>query len=184
MKAAQEKSSGTRQRILDTASRLFYQQGYNLTGINQLIEEAQVAKASLYQHFSSKDDLLLAYLSQKSREWFTQLQEHVASYSSPKEKILATFDLLENFSNQVQCQGCNFQNAASEVPLTNEKVRTLIKNHKEGMRRFFAQVMEPTGQEAMADEVYLLFEGALISTRVLQSSWPVQTARKMIERIV
>ena len=67
-----------RERILDTASRLFYDQGYQATGINQIIEEASIAKSSLYQHFRTKDDLLVAYLKIAEREWFEGLHEKIS----------------------------------------------------------------------------------------------------------
>ena len=68
----------TRKRIIDTASRLFYQQGYTATGINQIIEEADISKASLYQHFKSKEDLLLEYLEIVSAQTMLNLCEKSA----------------------------------------------------------------------------------------------------------
>ncbi|MVM36813.1 TetR family transcriptional regulator [Spirosoma sp. HMF3257] len=176
--------SETRERIIDTASRLFYKQGYNLTGINQLIDEAGVAKASLYQHFSSKEELLIAYLTKTSSEWFIQLNSHVAPYDTPKAKVLAAFDLLLNFSEEVSFRGCNFQNIISEVPQESESVRAVIRNHKARMRQFFTDLLAETAQAELADAVTVLFEGALIAGQMQQDVWPVQSAGVLIQKIL
>ena len=79
----------TRERIVDTASRLFYTQGYNSTGINQVIKEAGVAKASLYQYFPSKEDLLAEYLKVTALATNKTLKDIVNRFDTPKEKVLA-----------------------------------------------------------------------------------------------
>src|ERR1700744_5813371 len=79
-------------KILDTANKLFYQQGYNATGINQIIEEAGVAKGSLYQHFQSKNDLLLGYVELNHQGWFNRIKAYVDKATDPKEKLLAVYD--------------------------------------------------------------------------------------------
>lgn len=176
--------SETRERIIDTASRLFYKQGYNLTGINQLINEAGVAKASLYQHFASKEDLLIAYLTKTSSEWFIQLNSHVAPYDTPKAKVLAAFDLLLSFSETVSFRGCHFQNIISEVPLESDAVRAVIRTHKARMRQFFTNLLAETDQAAQADVITVLFEGALITGQMQQDAWPVVAAQALIEKIL
>lgn len=77
-----------RARIIETASILFHQQGYNSTGINQVISEAKVAKASFYQHFKSKDDLCIEFLNVRHNYWFTELSNFISKSKNTKEKIL------------------------------------------------------------------------------------------------
>jgi len=174
----------TRERILDTAARLFYAQGYNSTGINQVIKEANVAKASLYQHFPSKEDLLIEYLTVTGNETEKSLRAHIAKYKTPKEKVLATFDFLAKFIKQTEFNGCNFLNVAAEVPHENEKVRSLIRKQKNGIRALFAEMLKPIHKESLSDELYLLFDAALITSRVHRDLWPIRTARKTIEKLV
>jgi AcrR family transcriptional regulator len=181
---AESRPSETRQRIIDTAARLFYAQGYNLTGINQLISEAGVAKASLYQHFASKEDVLIAYLTKESEEWFVGLRAHVAPFGTPKEKVLATFDLLNDYSVSVNFRGCKFQNIISEVPQDLESVRAIIRSHKAGMRHFFADLLADTNQAHLADAITVLFEGALIAGQMQQDRWPVVSARSLVETLL
>ena len=170
-----------RQRILDTAARLFYQQGYPFTGINQLIAEAGVAKASLYQHFRTKDEILHAYLRQVSQQWFGQVEEAVASGDSAKAKVLAAFDLLKDFLVAVNFRGCNFQNAIVQLAPEEQEIRAFIQEHKQKMGRVFAGLV---ADAALAEELALLFEGALISSQIRGDLAPVATARRMAERLL
>lgn len=176
-----KEAPNVRQRILDTAARLFYQQGYPLTGINQLIAEAGVAKASLYQHFRTKDELLLAYLQQVSQQWFGQVEEAVATGTTPKAQVLAVFDMLREFLVAVGFRGCNFQNALVQLAPEETAVRTFIQEHKNKMSRVFARLL---GAGELAEEINLLFEGALIASQLQGGLAPVTTARRMAERLL
>lgn len=174
-------SATVRQRILETAARLFYQQGYPLTGINQLIAEADVAKASLYQHFRTKDEILLAYLQQASQQWFQQLDEAIATGTTPKAKVLAVFDMLHDFLVAENFRGCNFQNALLQLPPEETLVRTFIQEHKARIGRVFADLLnDPT----LAEEMALLFEGALVSSQTMGNAAPAATARRVAERLL
>lgn len=172
-----------RQRILDTAARLFYRQGYGATGINQLIAEAGVAKASLYQHFATKDEVLKAYLEQTSRDWLAQVEAAAATGTTPREQVLAVFDLLNGFLTDVEFRGCNFQNALVQLAPEETEVRSFIQQHKTKMEQLFARLL-PAAEPPLIAEVALLFEGALISCQLQQSTAPVATARRILERMI
>ncbi|MBS1523851.1 MAG: TetR/AcrR family transcriptional regulator [Bacteroidetes bacterium] len=173
-----------RNQIVDTASRLFYKQGYNATGINQIIDEAGVAKASLYQHFHSKEDLLAAYLTEKGIETNAALKAVADQHKNPKEKVLAIFDFLDKLTNQNDYYGCNFLNIASELPVDSTRLRNLIRKQKDDVRALFGEILKPVKKEKLADELYMLFDGALITNKVHGSGWPVQTARRIAEKII
>lgn len=174
----------TRARIIETASRLFYTQGYNSTGINQVIKEADVAKASLYQHFPSKEDLLIEYLRITGDNTEKSLRAHVAKFKTPKEKVLSLFDFLMKFSRQTAFNGCNFLNVAAEIPNDNQKIRSLIRKQKNVIRGLFAEILKPVSKEQLADELYLLFDAALISGKVYGDLWPAKTAKKVAAKLL
>jgi AcrR family transcriptional regulator len=174
----------TRERIVDTAARLFYTQGYHTTGINQLIKEAGVAKASLYQHFPSKEDLLMEYLRVTAMATNTTLQNIIDLPTTPREKILAIFDFLLDFSKQSNYQGCNFLNIVVEVPQDNEQVITMIRQQKNHIRKLFVNLLKPSAQEELADELYVLFDAALITGKVYGNEWPVLTVKKIVEKLI
>jgi AcrR family transcriptional regulator len=176
----------TRKKILDTASKLFYHQGYNATGINQIIEEAGVAKATLYQHFKSKEDLLIGYLEIAFEKTRSQLRYIASTELDTKEKISAIFEYLSENANSKGFSGCNFLNIVGEIPVENVRVYDIVRQQKNETRAFFTEILKSgsKGEEGMqrtktlADGMYLLFDGALMACKVFGSSWPAIEARK------
>ena len=174
----------TRERIIETASGLFYKQGYNNTGINQVIKEAEVAKATLYQHFPSKEDLLAEYLKITALTTNKILKETANRFDTPREKVLALFDFLLDFSNLTEFNGCNFLNIAAELPQEHGKIKEIIRNQKNEIRQLFAEILAPVHKEQLADELYILFDAALIAGKVYGDLWPVKTTRKIVEKLI
>ncbi|MEQ1554605.1 MAG: TetR/AcrR family transcriptional regulator [Ferruginibacter sp.] len=173
----------TKDRIVETASKLFYEQGYNSTGINQVIKEAGVAKASLYAHFSSKEELLKEYLQKTAITTNQILQQITHDKQTPKEKVLGVFDFLTQFSNQTCFNGCHFQNVLAEVSSENIEVKSIIRNQKNRIRQLFVEILKPLNKEELADEFYILFEGAIISSKVHEDLWAIKTTRKIVEKL-
>ena len=173
-----------KERIVGTACRLFYSQGYNSTGINQIIEEAEVAKASLYQYFSSKEDLLVEYLKISAETANQMLRDAVAKEKKPKEKVLSVFDFLLKQVKQPEFNGCDFLNIVSEIPKKNKAIRAVIKKQKDAVRSLFVEILQPVGKEDLSDELYVLFDGAFISSKVYEDVWPVKKAKKIAEKLL
>lgn len=182
----------TRKKILDTASRLFYHQGYNATGINQIIEEADVAKASLYQHFKSKEDLLIGYLEIVFEQTRSQLRYIASAKLEAKEKISAIFEYLSENANSKGFCGCNFLNIAGEIPVENVRIYDIIRQQKNETRAFFTEILksdsigevEMQRTKTLADGIYLLFDGALMACKVFGNSWPALAAQKSALELV
>ncbi len=174
----------TRTKIVETASRLFFTQGYNLTGINQIIEEAGIAKATLYQHFRSKEEVLIAYIHETATTMNEQLSYTIQNKSTAKEKILAIFEFLLRGARSCDYKGCNFLNIASQVPQDNKKIAEMVKQQKDLTRRMFVQILTPIEKSDVADEIYLLYEGALAASRIYRADWPIHCAQKVIEKLI
>jgi AcrR family transcriptional regulator len=179
---------GPEERLLGVADRLFYEQGYVRTGINQIIAEAGVAKASFYDHFPSKEHLALAYLDKRHQEWFDSLRGFVENEANPKKRISRLFDYLETWLAAVNFRGCAFLNMASEFPpATGPTVRARIVQHKAELRTYIRQlVAQARGGPAkgIADAVLVLFEGAIIETQVTADPWPIAAARTASIRLL
>jgi AcrR family transcriptional regulator len=178
------KKSKARDKVLDTASRLFYTQGYMATGINQIIKESGVAKTTLYEHFQSKEELLIEYLNNMSTQMDTWLKEEADKFSLPKEKVMALFDFLITLSSNAAYCGCSFLNVVSELPDDSGKVKQIIKKQKDNVRGLFAEILRPVKKEPLADELYMLFDGALITNKVHGDPWPIQTAKNIAEKLL
>lgn len=174
----------TRERIVETASKLFYEQGYNSTGINQVIKEACIAKASLYAHFSSKEELLKEYLQNTAIATNQVLEQITNDKQTPKDKVLAVFDFLTQFSNQTSFNGCHFQNVLAEISSKNKEVKAIVKKQKNKIRQLFMDILKPINKEYLADEFYILFEGAIISSKIHEDMWTIKTTRKIVEKLI
>jgi AcrR family transcriptional regulator len=175
----EKRKSAVRDTILETASRLFYKQGYVNTGINQIIEESGVVKSSLYQGFRSKEDILMAYLETAGAATDEVLLQAANKHKDPKRKVLGIFDYLIEMVQQDEYYGCNFLNIISEIPEDAERVRKQIKKQKDGVRTLFRIILAPADKQHLADDMYILFEGALIANKVHNEVWPVKRARSI-----
>lgn len=170
-----------KERILDTVSVLFHKQGYNATGINQIIEEAKVAKASFYQHFKSKEDLCVAFLNQRHDFWFNELEKFTLSEKDFKLKILASFDFLIAMNEKENFRGCSFLNLLSEIPSDNIKVLKVIQSHKFDLRKYFKNILK---DEILADHVYLLFESCIVESQLFKSNDLIEKSKKIIQTLI
>ncbi|MEM6966465.1 MAG: TetR/AcrR family transcriptional regulator, partial [Bacteroidota bacterium] len=124
------KNSPTRLTIIETASHLFYKKGYNLTGINEIIREAGIAKATLYSHFRSKEDICVAYLKFRNSTFLKDIKTFVLKSPRGKQQVLALFEFLHLFFNDIEFNGCWCIKTAAEIPKDNQKIKAEIQNQK------------------------------------------------------
>ncbi len=180
------RESGVKDRILETASRLFYDQGYHVTGINQIIDEADIARASLYNHFPSKTDLLLAYLDRTHQLWFEELDVFMAALTEPREKLLGLFDFRVRRQLRLKYRGCHFNKIiaeACEEPEVFDRVRT----HKERFRQYIYGLVKQTEHRktlddaTLADTIFLLLEGGIALGAMYRSPDYTEKAKKITE---
>ncbi|MGP5245488.1 TetR/AcrR family transcriptional regulator, partial [Corynebacterium variabile] len=107
---------GPRQRLLESATQLFTTEGIRVIGIDRILRDADVAKASLYSLFGSKDNLVVAYIEELDQDWRRRWEEMCADRPKPEDRILAFFDMVIADEPQENFRGSHFQNAASEYP--------------------------------------------------------------------
>src|SRR6056297_618484 len=181
----------TKKRILEAADRLFYRQGYRNTGINQLIDEAEVAKASFYSNFSSKKKLLTSYLEQRHIDWFENLYQVTDKYDHPKEKIFALFEYLEIWITETNYRGCAFININTEFPDGTGEISLIVQEHKQKLRSLIRNLTLSLGKENRSDEelillsdtIYLIFEGAIVECQNYRELWPVEQSLKAVKKL-
>lgn len=181
-------SAAVRNLILDTASRLFVSQGFQATGINQIINESAIAKASFYHHFPSKQALGLAFIERRHQRWFDVIEQRLAVEKTPGSKVLSLFSVWNEQIAAEGFRGCLFVNIAADFPDPSSSVRQSVKTHKEAVRTLIKQlVAEHTVVHDIscdADTIYLLYDGALIETAHFQSTWPIESARRAVARLL
>jgi AcrR family transcriptional regulator len=158
--------SPARQRILDTAFRLFYARGIRAVGVDTIIAESGVAKATFYKHFPAKDDLVLAYLDRVDDVWTGQLESAArAAGDDSEDQLVGMFDALSTACRRDGYRGCAFINAAAEsVPGTPVHLRTVAHKHK--VMAWVTELAAEAGAEdpaGLARSLTLLLDGGLAS---------------------
>ena len=175
---------GPAERALVVADRLFYENGFSATGINQIIAEADVAKASLYSHYPSKADLCLAYLARRKHNWYCELDGEVKRHRLANTRLLAIFDFLLTWMPANDYRGCPFINIAAEFPEHNSKVREYVCDTKQIVRDYVTALTNDAGLLDSGDHVFLLFEAAIVQTQLFADVWPIVAARKATEKLI
>ncbi|CAN5152406.1 TetR/AcrR family transcriptional regulator [soil metagenome] len=181
-------TSEARQRILETADRLFYQDGIRAVGIDRIIAEAVVAKMSLYKHFASKDELILATLKHREEKvlaFFGSAMERHGKRT--KDKLRAFFATLKDWFESPGFRGCAFQNAAVELADPKHAGTQFVKDHKRRFQEFLTGLVEESlGKAAskVAPAVGLLVEGAIVTAVIQGSPAAVDIARDAALKLV
>lgn len=177
-------------RIIRVASDLFYKQGFNSTGINQIIAEADIAIGSLYNHFSSKNELLQAYLIKEELEWFKGFEDYTSKLSSPKDKLLALVDYRKKLQDSTNFAGCHFIKIISEVGESNPAVSFFVKKHKEKQKMLINEIVvelaerQSINTDEVTETIFLLLEGALVVSTVNKNTKGFDHAKKIIQELV
>lgn len=147
--------AATRARILDTASRVFYERGTLAVGVNELAEAAGVSKVTLYRHFDSKDALVAAFLRRRSDRVSAWLRAAADAASGP-DKVLALFDALGEWFAEPAFRGCALVNGAIEARGIRSEAREIARRHLER----HLELLEQLAGEELARQLLVLVEGA------------------------
>jgi AcrR family transcriptional regulator len=160
-----------RERILRTASTLFYQRGVRAVGVDLVVEEAGVAKTSLYRHFRTKDDLIAAFLAREDedfwRQWNAVAELHTDDAAAELE---AHLDWIGERVGRPNYRGCPQLNVAAEFPDADHPARRVAVAHKLELRRRLKEIAERLGVKRpgeLAGQLSLLINGAFVSSQVL-----------------
>ena len=166
--------------LVQTALELFYKEGFHATGIDKILRESGVAKMTLYKYFRSKEELIVAVLEERDRQfrdWFSRELDQRAT--DPQDKLLALFDVLELWFGG-DFRGCMFINAAAEFAELNEDIHRLAGEHKRHMLQYLTVLAEAAGAgdaETLAFQLNLLMEGAIVMAHVCKDVSSAQRAR-------
>jgi AcrR family transcriptional regulator len=159
---------GARERLLDAAGRLFYAEGVHTVGIDRIIDEAGVAKASLYKTFGSKEALIQAYLRDRHDRTARRTAAAVARVDDPREKILAVFDAQAQTVAQPGYRGCAFVAASAEAP-AGGAIDDASRAFRTWLRSTLVELARAAGApdpEALARTLHALYDGVSVSVRM------------------
>ncbi|MCF3102329.1 TetR/AcrR family transcriptional regulator [Streptomyces roseoverticillatus] len=153
-----------RERLLDTAGRLFYTYGIQAVGVEQLVTEAGVTRATFYRHFSSKDGLVVAYLEARG----AVVEEAVAAILAAhrgRDALLAIMDMIGDNLCRPGFRGCGFLNAAAEYPDPTHPVRVRVAEHRRWFHGVLSTVVRDAGHpdpDRVARTLVILRDGAMV----------------------
>lgn len=180
----------TRERILDTAERLFFGDGIAVTGVDRVAGEAGVAIATLYQHVGSKDGLLAAVLERRLAAWTAQWEATIEAAGSPRGRLLALFDALADFRRSSgTTQWCCFLATASERPSgrAGDPVQALVEADTTALTSRLAGLAREAGladPDAVADRLVVVYDGALAGLLRGAPADPIGVARAIADQLV
>ena len=180
-------SPSARDRILDTAFGLFYARGIRAVGVDLIIAESGVAKATFYKHFPAKDELVLAYLDRVDGIWSGQLRAAAeASGPDPADQLVGLFDALTSACRRESYRGCAFINAAAEaMPGTPVHDRTVA--HKQSVLAWLRELTAAAGAvdpDGLARSLALLLDGGLADGALSADIEAAAAARRTAQVLV
>ena len=185
-KSSSQDRRPARERLLAAADALFYEEGVNLVGIDRIIEHAGVAKASLYDCFGSKEELIRSYLQERHEARQVRVRERLARHASAREKILAVFDLMAEAVAKADYRGCAFARASAEAR-PGSSIKAMCDESRAWNLALFADLAKQAGAadpDRLAQQFRLLYDGASVSSHVDANSTAVADARAMAEIVL
>ncbi|MFI6124879.1 TetR/AcrR family transcriptional regulator [Streptomyces sp. NPDC051064] len=157
-----------RERLLSAANELFYEEGVHTVGIDRIVEHAGVAKASLYNTFGSKDELVIAYLQSRHAATAARILAAIEHIESPRERLLGVFDALSELFVGPSHRGCAFIAASAEATPggRTEQVSSDYRAWVRGLLTELAQQAEVPDAETFGRQLQLLYDGCTVSVRM------------------
>ena len=176
------------ENILETAERLFEANGFHATGVDRLAAESGITKRTLYKHFGSKKGLIEAVLHRHHSRLMNRIRTHTAKIeTSGEDRLLACFDLYQNWFTQQCFFGCLFIKTLNEFQLCSERLFAIATQAKSELRDYLVKLSAEAGARnanLLADQLQLILEGSIIVAQCGRKTESIQTARKLAKRLI
>jgi AcrR family transcriptional regulator len=175
-----------RTRLLDAADQLFYDEGVRTVGIDRIIERAGVAKASLYSTFGSKDELVRAYLVRRHEARQRRLTAGIDMIESPRDRLLAVFDVLAELFATPGFRGCAFLNASAEAQ-PGSAIQQVASESRAWVRSLLVELASDVGAAdppALAAQLVVLYDGATVGAQMDHVATAATVARHIAELVI
>lgn len=177
-------AASARNRILETARRLFYANGIRATGVDRIIAESGVAKMSFYRNFPSKKDLVLAFLEQRHEFWMSWFEQRIKVLGGERPPLAIIADALKEWFSEPGFRGCAFINTVSETGESSAEETLIAQRHKEDLCAFIQNLRpDPESEQArqLARLVVLIIDGAIVRAQMTQDPHVADEAKLMLE---
>ncbi|HNQ95342.1 MAG TPA: TetR/AcrR family transcriptional regulator [Anaerolineales bacterium] len=170
-----KKEVSPKDKVFQTAARMFYQHGYRAIGVDTLAAESGIGKMTLYRHYPTKDELIVAYLKDSNDLFWSNFEQITKDAPTAREKLLAFFESLQEYVKTPACYGCPFLNVATEFPETDYPGHQVALEHKQSVRARFRQLAKEAGArkpDVLADQLFFLMDGAYMASRMFGAKNP------------
>ncbi|MFE5029479.1 TetR/AcrR family transcriptional regulator [Streptomyces sp. NPDC056656] len=178
-KTATAPKLSARERLLAAADELFYSEGVQSVGIDRIVQKAGVAKASLYNLFGSKEELIQAYLDARHANTREQVERALTRFRTPRERLLGVFDAQGQLFTEPDFNGCAHMTASAEAQ-PGSPVDCAAERYRQWVRAMFTDLAREAGvadAEGLARQLHLLYDGAGVSARMDRDPSAATTAR-------
>jgi AcrR family transcriptional regulator len=179
MRNSHSNGPAPRERLLAAADQLFYEEGIATVGVDRILKQSDVARASLYSTYGSKDELVRAYLRGRSEGWQAVVAEVLpVRWSNARDRIIGIYELLTEWFDTPGYRGCPFINASAEAT-SSQVVEAVRDRHRAWVRDLFTGLGQEAGAadpDALAAALVLLYDGAMVGAQLDHSSGPGRAA--------
>ena len=180
-------STETMDKLLATTERLIYAGGICATGMDAIVKSSGVARKTIYRYFRTKDELVAQALSKRDDRWMRWFIATSNKAASPAERLLATFDALEEWFVTPDFRGCAFINAAGEIGDANTPIRAVAKEHKLKLLHFLRELAKEYGADnpnELATEFLILIDGAITVALVMGNKQAARDAKQIARKLL
>ena len=179
--------TNSRQQLLDTAAELFYRDSCRAVGVDTLSAESGVGKMTLYRHFATKEELIVAYLERSNALFWEWFDESTAAAKKPEDKIIAFFHAVETWTQEPACHGCPFLNAVVDFPDFDHPGHQVALANRQAVRARFRELATQaklSHPDRLADHLLLLMDGAFMAARLYGPQNPGAQVSEAVRRLL
>ncbi len=177
-----------REELVETALEIFQREGFHATGIDRILAAASVAKRTLYHHFRSKDELIIAALRLRDERFRNDFMKRLGGRArAPAEALLAIFDVLSEIQERREFSGCAFINACAEYGDRDSPIHSLAAEHKRLILAYVHELAEAAGARdpgVLARQLCILMEGVIVTAQVSGDMEATRSARDAAKLLV
>ncbi len=177
-----------RDELVHKALQAFYRNGFHATGMDMLVDETGISKTSMYKHFRTKEDLILAVLRLRDEHFRNGLYRRMEDLAgTPQDQLIAMFDTLDEWFGEPGYKGCMFIKASSEYQDANHVIHQQSADHKRMLERHIADLAEKAGLAnpgLLARQLLLLKEGAIVTAHLGHTDNPAKDAKAAAARLL
>lgn len=176
MKKSNEKISAAREKLLITASQLFFEKGFHAVGVDTIVAESGITKMTMYKHFPSKDYLIVAILERSNELYWDWFENAIHGITDPEKQLIAIFEAVAHQrSLSPQSTFCLYQAVAVEYPYPEHIINKAAVDHKQSIMRRLEYICEQAGMKSpasLARQLFVILEGFCISSRFIGADSP------------